>query len=121
MEHPIGTLSKSYWGTKNTYYEQIVSPVHDQEGNLDGVVMAGINITEMVESQHHQKWASQQLAQKTKDIQTYIDNINYTLRVSKVRIVNYDPERHEPGNLQRLEQTAIQATANTLHHATSPI
>ena len=95
VEHPIGTLFKNYWGSRNTYYEQIVSPVHDQEGNLDGVVMAGINITEMVESQHHQKWASQQLAQKTKDIQAYIDNINYTLRVSKVQIVNYDPERHE--------------------------
>jgi len=95
VTHPIGDLSKSYWGTENTYYEQIVSPVHNEKGELDGIVMAGLNISEMVESQHHQQWASLQLKQKTKDIQTYIDNINYSLRVSKVRMVNYVPERHE--------------------------
>ena len=56
--------------------------------------MAGRNITEMVESQHHQKWASRQLAKKTRDIQAYIDNINYSLHVSNVRMINYNPDTH---------------------------
>lgn len=94
IEKPIGGLTEEHWGNKKSYYEQILSPIHNEQGELEGIVMAGRNITEMVESQHHQKWASRQLAKKTRDIQAYIDNINYSLHVSNVRMINYNPDTH---------------------------
>lgn len=95
IDKPIGSLNGPNWDSDKTYYEQIVSPIHDDDGKLAGIVMAGRNITEMVESQHHQKWASQQLKMKTNDIQAYINNINYSLRVSNVRLIYYYPDSHE--------------------------
>ena len=77
------------------YYETTLSPVRDEEGKFRGIVVAGRNITEMVESHHRQQKDSLQLQQTTKDIQTYIDNINYTLRTSGVRLINYYPDTHE--------------------------
>jgi PAS domain S-box-containing protein len=77
------------------YYEVSVSSVHDDEGQLQGVVTAGRNITEMVNSHHRQQEYSQLLKKRNKEIEEYISNINYTLRVSGVRLMNYYPERHE--------------------------
>ena len=94
VEKPIGGVEEEFWGNK-IYYEQSMSPLHNQEGQLTGLVMAGRNITEMVQSQHYQKWASQKLAKSTRDIQEYIDNINYSLKVSDVRLINYYPDTHE--------------------------
>lgn len=92
---PIGGLESNYWGEKKTYYEQTMSPIRKENGELAGIVMVGRNITEMVESQHHQKQVSRQLAKKTKDIQEYISNINYSLKVSNGRLINYYPDTHE--------------------------
>lgn len=117
VRHPMGDLSHDYWGTDKTYYEHILSATRDAEGKLTGIVMAGLNITEMVESQHHQKWAGQQLAKKTRDIENYIENINYSLRVSNVRMVNYYPARHELevyGDLKKLQYRLSQARCLTL-------
>ena len=77
------------------YYETTLTPVRNKEGKLRGVVAAGRNITEMVESHHRQQKDSLQLQQTTMDMQTYIDNINYTLRTSGVRLINYYPSTHE--------------------------
>lgn len=117
VRHPMGDLSHDYWGTDKIYYEHILSATRDAEGKLTGIVMAGLNITEMVESQHHQKWAGQQLAKKTRDIENYIENINYSLRVSNVRMVNYYPARHELevyGDLKKLQYRLSQARCFTL-------
>ena len=77
------------------YYETTVSPVRNGKGELMGMVAAGRNITEMVESHHRQQKDSEQLQQRTKEIQTYIDNINYALRTSGVRLINYYSDTHE--------------------------
>ena len=73
------------------YYESTINPIHGAEGQLEGVYMAGRNITEMVESYHRQKEGAMHLFRKTQDIKDYIRNINYALRVSDVRMVNYYP------------------------------
>ena len=91
IDRPMGTFEK---GLDKVYYEQSVSTFHNHQGELAGVVLAGRNITEMVLSQHRQKAVAQQLKQTTKDIQSYIRNINYSLKVSDVRMVNYDPNAH---------------------------
>lgn len=77
------------------YYELNVSAIRDEQGQLQGLVTAGRDITEMVESNHRQLEAGRQLNKTTKDIQTYINNINYSLKVSQVRLLNYYPETHE--------------------------
>ena len=77
------------------YYEAILSPMRDEKGKLLGVMAAGRNITEMVESHHKQEEEAQLLRKTNKQIQSYIRNINYTLRTSGVRMVTYHPRRHE--------------------------
>ena len=77
------------------YYEADLVPLKDDKGETTGVVAAGRNITEMMESFHHQQEAAKLLEQATKDMQSYIDNINYSLKISKVRLVNYNPNTHE--------------------------
>jgi len=77
------------------YYEATVSSVRDEDGTFMGVIAAGRNITEMVREHHRQRANAQLLRKRNQEIQTYIDNINYTLRVSGVRLINYHPETHE--------------------------
>ena len=87
------------------YYEANLGPVRDKANNLQGIIVAGRDITDMVESNHHQKEAALLLEMRTKDIQEYIQNINYSLKVSRVRLVNYYPDRHELEVLSDLSHT----------------
>lgn len=73
------------------YYESTINPIRDASGKLEGIYMAGRNVTEMVESYHRQREGMLRLQRITEDIRQYIDNINYALRVSDVRLVNYYP------------------------------
>lgn len=77
------------------YYEATVNAVRDKEGRALGFVAAGRNITEMVESHHRQQEDSALLKKATSDIEAYINNINYSLKVSGVRLINYHPDKHE--------------------------
>ena len=74
------------------YYEASINPVTNQDGELEGVYVSGRNVTEMVESVHRQQDGLRQLRIVNKNIQKYIHNINYALRVSDVRLVNYYPD-----------------------------
>ena len=95
LDRPIGDTKENTWGGNKSYYERIMTALRDQKGNLTGIVMAGRNITEMVNSQHHQREASLTLERQTKDIENYINSINYSLKVSNVRLMSYDPAIHE--------------------------
>ena len=92
IDRPMGSFEA---GQDYVYYEQSVTTFHDHEGALSGVVLAGRNITEMVLAQHREKAATQQLKETTEAIQSYIRNINYSLKVSDVRLMNYSPNSHE--------------------------
>ena len=91
IEHPLGDIEE---GQKGFYYEQNITTFHNHEGELSGVVLACRNITEMVLSQHRQKEAAQHLKETTEAIEAYIQNINYSLKVSDVRLMNYLPDTH---------------------------
>ncbi|MBQ9230650.1 MAG: HAMP domain-containing histidine kinase [Prevotella sp.] len=73
------------------YYESIVNAIRDKDGNLEGIYVAGRNVTELVESFHQRQEGAILLKKATQHIKEYIDNINYTLQVSKVLLVNYYP------------------------------
>lgn len=87
------------------YYEASLGPIRDKDDNFVGVIVAGRDITDMVESNHHQKEAALLLEKRTNDIQEYIQNINYSLKVSNVRLVNYYPDRHELEVMSDLSHT----------------
>ena len=95
VDKPIGNIKEDIWGGKRSYYERNTTLIRNHRGELAGIVMAGRNITDMVNSQHHQREANLLLEQKTKEIEQYIQNINYSLRVSEVRLMNYYPDSHE--------------------------
>ena len=76
------------------YYESTINPIRDEHGRLEGVYMAGRNVTEMVESFHRQQETIRQLREATNSIQKYVDNINYALQVSGVLLVNYNPSTY---------------------------
>ena len=77
------------------YYECAVSAVRGKDKNLLGIIAAGRDITDMVDSHHRQQQDALLLEKRTQDIQNYINNINYSLKVSGVRLVNYHPDNHE--------------------------
>ena len=94
VDHPVGSLNAQDWGGDKIYFERTTTLLRDKEGHLNGIMMAGRNITDMVISYHRQKKTSQMLERRTHDIQQYIQNINYSLKVSEVRLVNYHPYTH---------------------------
>ena len=80
------------FGLKNVmYYESTINPIRNEKGELEGLYMAGRNVTEWVESYHRQKERQEQLRNATKSIREYVSNINYALRISDVRLANYNP------------------------------
>ena len=80
---------------RKLYYEMNVSVIRDKDGQMMGIVTAGRDITEMVESNHRQREAGKLIEKTTRDIRAYINNINFSLRVSGVRLMSYHPETHE--------------------------
>ena len=90
------------------YYESTINPIRNAKGELEGFYMAGRNVTEMVESFHHQQEGFKKLRQITKDIKTYIDNVNYALQVSDVRLVNYYPSTHTMEVSANINETQLQ-------------
>lgn len=79
---------------RKVYYESTINPIRNIQGELEGVFMVGRDITEMVESYHRQQRSNWKLSQATEVIRQYLENINYALRVSDVRIVNYYPKSY---------------------------
>ena len=76
------------------YYEASINPVTNASGEREGFYISGRNVTEMVESVHRQQEGLKRLRVVHNNIQSYIHNINYALRVSDVRLVNYYPDKY---------------------------
>ena len=74
------------------YYDSTINPIRNANGELEGAYMCGRDITEMVESVHRQREGAERVRRATQNVQAYIDNINYALRVSGVRFVSYSPK-----------------------------
>ena len=98
----------------------MLCPIRDEQGQLHGVMAAGRNITEMVESHHKQEAEAQLIQKTTQQIQAYIENINYTLRTSGVRMITYHPGRHELriySDLNKVQYRLSQIRCASLIHA----
>ena len=93
------------------YYESTINPIRNEDGELEGVYMAGRDVSEMVNSFHRQQDGVRQLQRGTEDIKQYIANIDYALSVTKVQMVNYYPQAYtfeivnrEPRHSLRMSQ-----------------
>ena len=91
-EDPIYHLDEFGLTNKKMYYDSTINPIRDANGKLVGVYMAGRDITEMVESYHRQKEGAEKLHKINESIKSYISNINYALRITNIRMVNYYPK-----------------------------
>ena len=89
---PVYHIDEFGLADKKMYYESTINPIRDANGNLEGVYMAGRDITEMVVSYRRQKEGAEKLRKVNEDIRQYISNINYALRISDIRMVNYYPK-----------------------------
>ncbi len=87
------------------YYEVMLGPIRNESNQLYGVIAAGRDITEMVESTHKQKEAARLIKKRNNEIQQYISDINYSLKISEARLVNYYPDTHELEILSDLSET----------------
>ena len=76
------------------YYEVMVNTIRDEKGQVTGIVVAGRNITEMVESNKHQEESTKLLEQSNRNLKLYVENINYSLKASEVLMMSYNPDNH---------------------------
>ena len=76
------------------YYESTINPIRNENGELDGIYMAGRDISEMVNSFHRQQASVRSLQQAADSIKQYIADIDYALSVSNVQMVNYYPKAY---------------------------
>ena len=74
------------------YYEYIYKVVRNKEGEIEGTYLAGRSVTELVQSFHQRSEGVKLLRKATKNITSYIENINYALRASSLLLVNYNPK-----------------------------
>ena len=91
-QDPIYHLEELGLKGKKMYYDSTINPIRDANGHLEGVYMAGRDITEMVVSYYRQKEGAEKLRKVNDCIREYISNINYALRISDIRMVNYYPK-----------------------------
>ena len=76
------------------YYETMLYPVRDEQGELLGIFLEGRDITEMVETFKLQEQSMKELMETTMQVKDYIENINLALQMAECRIMNYLPDSH---------------------------
>ncbi|MBO6018167.1 MAG: PAS domain-containing protein [Prevotella sp.] len=95
IRRKTGTKLPEVTLTGKVYYDTIMSPIHDENGQISGIYSAGQCINEKVSSYQRQQESTRELQHTNQHIQDYIANINLALRVSEVRLMNYQPATHE--------------------------
>ena len=81
--------------TGKKYYEMQIVPVRDENGHLMGIYSTGRDMTEVANSYLQQQKNLQQQEKANEEVTTYINNINYVLKVGGVRTMNYYPDTHQ--------------------------
>ena len=92
FDHEEDAIKRGY-AKGMMYYESTINPIRTAEGELAGIYMAGRNVTDMVDSYHRLQEGADQLRKATEHIRNYVNNINFALRISNIRMVNYYPDR----------------------------
>lgn len=107
------------------YYELQLMPIYDQHHRLLCIYGTGRNVTEVANSYNRKQENLRQLTKANEEVTSYIQNINYVLKVGGIRMVNYSANTHtltihnEIGHEQyRLTQTrALALVSEKNRHA----
>lgn len=85
-----GELSE-YWTRKGVvYYEFTIMPIYDSDGQLQCIVSAGRDITEMATRMNRERRRSKRIEAASLELRKYVENINYALEISDTQLANYD-------------------------------
>ena len=76
------------------FYELKLVPVRDNQGRLLNIFGTGRNVTEVAMSYRQIKENARELERNNEEINNYIRNIDYVLRVGGIRMARYNPETH---------------------------
>ena len=101
------------------YYEVLIVPMRDENGQLMGIYSSGRDMTEVANSYVQRQKNLQQQAKANEEVTNYINNINYVLKVGGVRMVSYYPDTHQLSiysEIGHVEYEITQQRAFTLTH-----
>ena len=79
---------------KKIYYELQLVPVRDTNHRLLGVYGTGMEVTDFVNNWRQQKENIRLLKTANQEVQAYMENIDYVLKVGGVRMTYYSPQDH---------------------------
>ena len=83
-----------YLQRSELYYELQMVPVRDDDGRLLGIYGTGRDVTELAKSYSRLQKNSAALQEANRELQNYIDNIDYVMKNGGLRTVNYSPDTH---------------------------
>ena len=89
-----GRLAKACKRSRKMYYELLLKPVYDDNHHLKGVFAIGRDRTEAINAYHTAKRSIERLQAANAELTTYVNNINYILKESGARMVEYSPASH---------------------------
>ena len=75
-------------------YEIQLVPVYNQQHQLLGIYGSGRNVTEVVNSYNRNQENLRRLQKANDEVTSYIQNINYVLKVGGIRMTNYSSKTH---------------------------
>ena len=76
------------------FYELKLVPVRDNQGRLLNIFGTGRSVTEVAMSYRQIKENACELERNNEEVNNYIRNIDYVLRVGGIRMARYNPETH---------------------------
>lgn len=76
-------------------YELQLIPLRDELNKIKGYYGTGHDITGTAQNYYQLQYNLKSIEEATVKVKSYIDNINYALRVGGVRLVNYSPSNHQ--------------------------
>ena len=81
-------------GKAKYYYELQMVPVRDKDHHLLGIYATGMDVTEFVKNWHQQKESIKKLKKANEEVEDYVKNIDYVMKVGGVRTIKYSPVTH---------------------------
>ena len=81
-------------GRDELYYELQLVPIRNDDGQLLGIFGTGRDVTDVAKTYSRLQKNIIKLQEATNELQDYIQNIDYVMKNSVVRIVNYSPGTH---------------------------
>lgn len=73
------------------YYEMMIVPIFDSEGNRVGIFVTGRDVSDTVDFFKRERSRTKRIQIATDRLQRYVNNINYALSISHIRLAHYSP------------------------------